>query len=44
MSAVADLDAKIAAFKAKCDEMTRAFVANMFGGGFKEPEEYKNQP
>ena len=44
MSAVEEIDAKIAEFKARCDEMTRALVANLFGGGFKEPEEYKNQP
>ena len=44
LSAVEEIDAKIAAFKAKCDEMTRVFVANMFGGGFKEAEEYKNRP
>ena len=43
-SALAELDASIAAFKAKMDEMQAAFVKNIQGMvGFKEPEEYAEQ-
>ena len=44
VSALAELDASIAAFKAKMDLMTAAFVQNLQGlVGFKEPEEYVEQ-
>jgi len=38
-----ELDAKIAAFKAMADELTRAFAYKLLGGGFKDSEEYKSQ-
>ena len=41
-SALASLDASIKAFKDRMDEMTRAMVKNLFGGGFEDPEHYKS--
>ena len=44
INAVAELKASHTAFIAHFEEVTRALVTGILSGGFKSPEEYKNQP